>query len=357
MDNPKIQPKKSYKGVILVIVAFIVLICAVIIFYVWDPIELFCKKPQKTCKKPGDCCGEDSKCYGSKCCLELNNSCSNSSDCCNKNICDDKDKKCVKPPLSPPGPGGGPPGPGGGPPSTTTPNTGDGCGTEGGWVKGGQVSVPKVVDSACKCKEMFDKFNKDKTVGKSIAWQYAKPSATNNDANTCLLYTGGNFNSSGDTDTKNYIYGTIPGDLPENYIPPINISGMAVPTGDTCDDMKDEWIKPKSGSRLNKLCNVYYNSETNRRCGPGVSGRVCSEGVSLPSSIQCSQLIPVNDIGASSCDSITDNSVELSVKFPNGNGWNQGLCHGYHEGGNICVGSAIGAGHPCIKSNTKKCYS
>jgi len=101
MNNPNLQPKKSHGGLIAGFIVFIVLICALIIFYVWDPLELFCKKPQKTCKKPGDCCGEDSKCYGSKCCLELNNSCSDSLDCCNKNICDDKDKKCVKPPLSP----------------------------------------------------------------------------------------------------------------------------------------------------------------------------------------------------------------------------------------------------------------
>ena len=119
MDNPNLQPKKSHAGMIAVIIVFIVLICAVIIFYVWDPAELFCKKPQKTCKKPGDCCGEDSKCYGSKCCLELNNSCSNSSDCCNKNICDDKDKKCVKPPLSPPGPS---PSPGPSPTPSPTPS-------------------------------------------------------------------------------------------------------------------------------------------------------------------------------------------------------------------------------------------
>ena len=348
MNNSNI-PEKGESHVVAITIGifiFLLIIVSVILIF-WDPFNWRCKSPKETCEKEKDCCGGTSKCIEKKCCLDLGNTCKNSTECCNKNICDDKDKKCVKPPLSPtPGP----------------PNTGDGCGTEGGWVKGGQVSAPKVVDSACKCKEMFDKFNKDKTVGKSIAWQYAKPSATNNDANTCLLYTGGNFNSSGDTDTKNYIYGTIQGDLPENYIPPINISGMAVPTGDTCNDMKGEWIEPKSGSQLNKLCNVYYNSKTNRRCGPGGPAGpdgvgVCSEGVSLPSSIQCSQLIPVNDIGASSCDSITDNSVKLSVKFPNGNGWNQGLCHGYHEGGNICVGSAIGAGHPCIKSNTKKCYS
>jgi hypothetical protein len=107
MDNPNLQPKKSHVGLIAGIIAFIVLICAVIIFYVWDPAELFCKKPQKTCKKPGDCCGEDSKCIEKKCCLDLGNTCKNSTECCNKNICDDKDKKCVKPPLSPtPGPSG-----------------------------------------------------------------------------------------------------------------------------------------------------------------------------------------------------------------------------------------------------------
>jgi len=144
---------------------------------------------------------------------------------------------------------------------------------------------------------------------------------------------------------------------PINYIPPINISGMAVPTGDTCNDMKDEWIKPKSGSRLNKLCNVYYNSRTNKRCSPSVFGGVCQEGVSLPSSIKCSQLMPVNYIGASTCEKIPNNSVKLSVNFKNGNSWNQGLCEGYHEGDNICVGSGSGSSHPCIKSSTKKCYS
>ena len=148
---------------------------------------------------------------------------------------------------------------------------------------------------------------------------------------------------------------------PVNYTPPINISRMAVRAGETCNNMKAEWIKPISGSQLFKLCNVYYNSETNRRCVPGVPGvpgGVCQEGVSLPSSIKCSQLMPVTYIGASSCETINNNSIKLSVNFPNGNSWNQGLCEGYYDkDSSICVGSAMGSGHPCKKSNIKKCYS
>ena len=170
------------RGLIIFGVIFVIIVVMIIIFFV-DPFDWRCQKKTESCKDVEDCCGKELKCI---------------------------DKKCSKPTPTPTPPTPEPPTP----PTPTPPNTGNDCGTEGAWVKGGQVSAPKVVDSACKCKEMFDNFNKDTTGEKSIAWQYAKPSATHNDANTCLLYTGGNFNSSGDPDTKNYIYGKISGDIP-----------------------------------------------------------------------------------------------------------------------------------------------
>ncbi len=255
------------------------------------------------------------------------------------------------PPPTPPPPPPSPPPPPPPPPPAPAPKT---CGKEGGWEKGGVTIPPIKVNSACECKDYFDNFNGRKPTTKVIAWQYTKPTPKLNNPNNCSIYTGGRLSNTPDT---KHIYGTIPGELPVNYTPPINISGMAVPTGDACNDMKAEWIEPKSGSQLFKLCNVYYNSRTNKRCSPSVFGGVCQEGVSLPSSIKCSQLMPVNYIGASTCEKIPNNSVKLSVNFKNGNSWNQGLCEGYHEGDNICVGSGSGSSHPCIKSSTKKCYS
>ena len=135
------------------------------------------------------------------------------------------------------------------------------------------------------------------------------------------------------------------------YIPPINILsiGDSPIDNENCSNMESDWVRPQSDNDgKKKYCNVYYNSDTNRRCKPD-PGRVCMEGDDFDSSIKCEKLIDYQ------CNAITDDDVKLGVPFADGNRWNQGLCQAYHEYGNICVGSPMGSGHPCIKSNEKKC--
>ena len=269
-------------GVVIVIIIIILLLC-VIGFIVWDPGKWFCTKPQEDCEKRGDCCGKKSRCIAKKCCLDLGNTCKNSTECCNKNICDDKDKKCVKPTPTPsPTPTPGPAGPAG---------------------PAGPSGAPEKV----------------------------------------------------------------------NYKPPFKINGINVPTNDTCNDLEWEWVRLKGYSipgTPSKLCNVYYNGNTNRRCSPGPQGAYggCIEGPKLPTSIQCSELRSVRTPsldyqGGGSCNTIKDIDVKVSKNWAfDGNtspdyGWNQGLCEAYHDGEYICEGSPMGSGHPCVKSSTKKCYN
>jgi hypothetical protein len=131
--------------------------------------------------------------------------------------------------------------------------------------------------------------------------------------------------------------------------PPPYIPAIGLPGNITCENMESDWVRPISDNDgKKKYCNVYYNIKTKRRCKPG--GSVCMEGDYFNSSIKCEKLID-----SKKCDTITNDDVKLGVPFADGNRWNQGLCQAYQENGNICVGSPMGSGHPCIKSNEKKC--
>ena len=156
-----------------------------------------------------------------------------------------------------------------------------------------------------------------------------------------------------------------------DYNAPIDINNILVKSGWPCDNLHEKFITT-DGNKDTTLCNAFHNSASGNRCepAPGTQSWIhpvdtCTEGKTQGTEIKCKDL---RNKHHSKCREVTDEEITAVGEFHDQKNWNQDLCQAFYESdpkyrgnipnykntGSICTKN-WNKGHPCIKSETKKC--